>query len=245
MSFAKCCVPVAPIRLIPNHRAEMSSQLLFGEKCNVAEIDKNGWLQIICKDDGYNGWCQQGQLNLIDEKEFIAQDLYTVDWSNEIVFDGNPMIVPMGSLLSQNNLPNNIGLWQTNQMLANAETVKAFAYKLLNTAYLWGGRSAFGIDCSGFAQLIYKYLGIKLKRDAHLQAEGGEVVNFLQECKCGDLAFFDDEDGEIIHVGILLNSDKIIHASVKVRIDNIDSAGIVHSNTGKRTHQLRIIKRYF
>jgi cell wall-associated NlpC family hydrolase len=110
---------------------------------------------------------------------------------------------------------------------------------------LWGGRSVFGIDCSGFAQAVYEFLNIALLRDAKLQALHGEVVNFLQEARCGDLAFFDDETGEIIHVGILINEKEIIHASGKVRIDKIDNEGIVNTDTGERTHRLRIIKRYF
>ena len=92
---------------------------------------------------------------------------------------------------------------------------------------------------------MYKFLNISLLRDAHLQATQGEIVNFLQEAQCGDLAFFDDVDGKIVHVGILLSSQEIIHASGKVRIDKIDNQGIVNIETGIMTHQLRIIKRYF
>ncbi|MEI9958410.1 MAG: NlpC/P60 family protein [Ferruginibacter sp.] len=110
---------------------------------------------------------------------------------------------------------------------------------------MWGGRSTFGIDCSGFAQTVYKFLNIPLLRDAKLQVTEGEVVGFLQEVNCGDLAFFDDEEGEIVHVGILLNEKEIIHSAGKVRIDKIDSQGILNVDTGLRTHQLRIIKRYF
>ena len=81
-------------------------------------------------------------------------------------------------------------------------------------------------------------------RDAQQQATQGELVGFLQEAHCGDLAFFDNEEGEIIHVGILLNANKIIHAAGKVRIDKIDNEGIVDADTGQRTQRLRIIKRY-
>ena len=115
----------------------------------------------------------------------------------------------------------------------------------LHTAYVWGGRSAFGIDCSGFTQLVFKSFGIVLFRDAYQQATQGEVVGFLQEAKTGDLAFFDNAEGRITHVGMLINEHEIIHASGKVRIDRIDSQGIVNVDTNERTHQLRIIKRYF
>ncbi len=110
---------------------------------------------------------------------------------------------------------------------------------------MWGGKSVYGIDCSGFAQMAYKFLNVHLPRDAWQQAENGTVVNSLQESHCGDLAFFDNEMGNIIHVGILLNNHEIIHSSGKVRIDKIDSQGILNLETKQRTHKLRIIKRYF
>jgi cell wall-associated NlpC family hydrolase len=88
-------------------------------------------------------------------------------------------------------------------------------------------------------------IGIDLLRDASHQSTQGNSVDFLQQAQCGDLAFFDDADGQIYHVGILLDSQEIVHASGKVRKDTIDSAGIVNRDTGQRTHQLRIIKRYF
>jgi cell wall-associated NlpC family hydrolase len=121
--------------------------------------------------------------------------------------------------------------------------IREIAFTFLNTPYQWGGRSVFGVDCSGFTQVVYKCIGLKLLRDASQQATQGEVVGFLQEVKCGDLAFFDNEAGKITHVGILLDLHTIIHASGKVRVDRIDNFGIVNSDTEKRTHTLRVIKR--
>jgi cell wall-associated NlpC family hydrolase len=115
----------------------------------------------------------------------------------------------------------------------------------INTPYLWGGRSVFGADCSGFVQTAFRYLDIHLPRDAAHQALKGETVSLLQEARCGDLAFFDDPEGDIIHVGILLNEASIIHSYGKVRVDAIDNEGIVNTETGNRTHRLRIIKRNF
>lgn len=126
----------------------------------------------------------------------------------------------------------------------NAENLNQVARRYLDVPYLWGGKSLFGIDCSGFCQQVFRQFGIKLPRDAYQQVEHGEVVGFLQEVVCGDLAFFDNEEGRITHVGMMLNIHEIIHSSGKVRIDKIDHQGIINSETGVRTHQLRIIKRY-
>ena len=130
-------------------------------------------------------------------------------------------------------------------MKITPKQVKQLVYKFLNTPYLWGGKSVFGIDCSGFSKLVYKLLNVAIPRDAWQQALHGDTVSFLQEAKCGDLAFFDDEEGKIVHVGILLNEHEIIHSSGKVRLDKIDNQGIQNVETKQRTHKLRIIKRYF
>ena len=114
----------------------------------------------------------------------------------------------------------------------------------LNSPYQWGGRTMFGVDCSGFVQVNFKMLGIGLQRDAWQQAQQGIVIKKLKDAAKGDLAFFDDRD-EIVHVGILLGPDKIIHASGKVRIDSIDKKGIINSDSNSRTHSLRAIRRYF
>ena len=113
----------------------------------------------------------------------------------------------------------------------------------LNAPYLWGGRTFFGIDCSGFSQLVYKHLGVKIKRDAAQQAEEGRVVDFLQEAVPGDLAFFDNEHGKVTHVGIILDDLDIIHASGRVKVDRIDEQGIFCLDSQKYTHKLRIIRR--
>ncbi|MGC4102776.1 C40 family peptidase [Ferruginibacter sp.] len=247
MQYAVCSVPVAPIRKEPDHRTEMSSQLLFGECCEVINTTVKGWLQVTCKADGYEGWCQKGQLKLVDEEAYNNETVLAADWVNTVEYNAAPMFVPLGSLVSLNNTTAIFKgkHWQPATAKRDAATIKDIAFRFLNTAYLWGGRSVFGIDCSGFAQAVYKFLNVPLLRDAHMQATQGEPVGFLQEARCGDLAFFDDAAGEIVHVGILLNDKEIIHASVKVRIDKIDSAGIINTDTGERTHQLRIIKRYF
>jgi len=133
--------------------------------------------------------------------------------------------------------------WDASKMPFTAANLKAVANKYLHTAYLWGGRSIYGLDCSGFAQQVYKMFDIRLLRDAHLQADQGISVDKLADARVGDAAFFHNDAGRIIHVGILLSTTEIIHASGKVRIDTIDEEGIINLETGKRTHHLTCIRR--
>ena len=114
----------------------------------------------------------------------------------------------------------------------------------LNTPYLWGGRSVFGIDCSGFTQMVFRQFGIRIKRDAWQQAEQGQLLGFIQEARAGDLAFFDNVEGRITHVGIMLDNGRIIHASGRVRVDPVDTQGIFNKELNMYTHKLRIVKRF-
>ncbi len=256
MNFAVCCVPVSAMRKEPAHRAEMVSQQLFGECCTVLETTSDNWIKIKVKYDGYEGWCQQSHVTFIDEEEFnLTEKDITNGWVNDVNYNGHLMHVPFGSSLTA--LKNGHAFWRKSAIqykgeiwdpatvIINPKLVKQLAYKFLNTAYLWGGKSVFGIDCSGYAQMVYKFLNIPLPRDAYQQADLGNTVSFLQEAQCGDLAFFDNEEGRITHVGILLNSNEIIHSAGKVRIDKIDTQGILNIETKQRTHNLRIIKRFF
>ena len=249
MSYAICIVPVAPIRLRGDHREEMVSQVLFGESLKVNEIDKEGWMHIETCVDGYTGFCRSNQFILM-EHPLQERNEYSGDWVEEIRVNDQKLMIPFGSNLSllNANVPGckisfDGNIYDAAVAKISAENIVEISSLFLNTAYLWGGRSVYGIDCSGFVQAVFKMLNIKLARDANQQVSAGEAVGFLQEVICGDVAFFDDEKGDIIHVGIMLNSEQIIHSSGIVRIDAIDSEGIINGTTKKRTHKLRIIKR--
>lgn len=255
MTTGVCCVPVSPVRAEGLHKSEMTTQLLFGEAVEVLDKGTDPWIFVRSLYDGYEGWITKSHITEIPEAVAKQQWHLSSDWSNEIIFHDQPMFIPFGSELR--GLKNGQAEWgkyswsfkgnhidpATTQKTEKA--IMRFAHQFVNTPYLWGGRSVFGIDCSGFSQMVYKCLGISLLRDAYQQATQGEGVGFLQEVKCGDLAFFDNAEGKIVHVGILMNDREIIHSSGKVRIDRIDSQGIVNSDTQERTHQLRLIKRYF
>jgi hypothetical protein len=250
--MAVCIVPVCPVRKEASHRSEMTSQLLFGELAEVLGTEGD-FTRIRCLHDGYEGWCQSSQLVSIGEPETAWFNRLTIDWLTRIELNGRPMQLPLGCSLGMlHDGQAQIGpyhiayagdLPDSSRSSFDTDKMTALAMQYLNTPYLWGGRSVFGIDCSGFVQQLYRFFNIALPRDAYQQVEKGAVVGFLAEAQPCDLAYFDNPEGRITHVGLLLGPDTIIHSSGKVRIDKIDIQGIVNSDTGERTHQLRIIKR--
>jgi gamma-D-glutamyl-L-lysine dipeptidyl-peptidase len=256
MAYAVCKVPVAPLRTEPAHKSEMISQLLLAEAALILEESKD-FIKLQGLYDGYEGWCQRIQLVIVDNfTNDTDAPIFTADWTNSISINNTPAHAPLGiPVLDGVNAQQLAAVlqidykkataWNASEARPEADAIKERALLFLNTPYLWGGRSVFGVDCSGFTQMVFRFFNIPLLRDAYLQATQGEVVGFLQEARCGDLAFFDNAEGRITHVGILLNDHEIIHAWGNVRIDKIDNAGIVNAETGLRTHQLRIIKRYF
>ena len=235
------------------HRSEMVNQLLFGE---IAEVigEEGLFYHVKTAYDQYTGWIQQSQFCSIDQTAIQENDsCLAAEWTNQLTLNGQQMQIsfgtPMGlfnkGLVSFYNTQYQYNGKIFDPTTANFEpkTIRTICEMYLNTSYLWGGRSVFGIDCSGFTQQVFRFFNKPLPRDAYQQAALGESIGFLQEVKCGDLAFFDNEEGKITHVGILWNTDTIIHASGKVRVDLIDNMGIISNETGLRTHKLRLIKR--
>jgi gamma-D-glutamyl-L-lysine dipeptidyl-peptidase len=254
MKYAIVTVPAAPVRNKPNHRSEMVNQLLFGEAVKIIGQRGEKWLKVESLYDHYKGWVTNHLVTEVENEEALLPVTHiTGGLLNMIVVNDSVLHAPMGSFLfgfkdKNGGFENFTYQYQgkaisflPNNKLKNKLIVK-FALQWLNAPYLWGGKTILGVDCSGFSQTIFKMAGIQLPRDAWQQAGEGKRVKKLNDAQAGDLAFFDDKD-EIVHVGILLDSDKIIHAAGKVRIDPIDEKGIVNNDTGKRTHKLKIIKR--
>jgi cell wall-associated NlpC family hydrolase len=129
-----------------------------------------------------------------------------------------------------------------NEQKPSGELLEKLVLPWLNAPYLWGGRTPLGVDCSGFTQVIYKMMGIDLPRDAWQQAQEGKPVRKFSEAEPGDLAFFNNKE-DIVHVGILLGNDQIIHASGRVKIDKIDKKGVMDAATGKRILSLKAVRR--
>lgn len=254
MQYAICTVPAAPVRKEPSHRTEMSNQLLFGETMEVLE-EKEEWFKIKSLYDGYEGWLTYHLISEVNE-QVARQPLEHVAISdlNIVCFRGNMMKITRGSHLTGLHVQTN-ELW-TNEWeysgsvknvkgVFNGNDIVRSAYEWLNAPYLWGGKTLMGVDCSGFVQTVFKLFGVQLLRDAYQQAEQGSLIKSLEKVKEGDVAFFQNENGRVTHVGILLSSSKIIHASGKVRIDIVDEQGITNTDNGKRTHQLHSVRRMF
>ncbi len=210
----------------------------------------SSWVKIKCEYDGYEGWIPESHLD-------YGFELYTSEYrltralTSVIKFDGLEMLLPIGcnvhlpdKFVSDHDIHLPHGYEPLNSVL-KADLLIEMGMKYINTTYHWGGKTNFGIDCSGFVQMIFKFFNTALPRDAYQQAEKGLDVGFLAEVNMGDLAFFDNDAGRITHVGVLLNDHEILHASGKVRIDKIDSSGIINGTSQKRTHRLRMIKRIF
>lgn len=252
MPFLVCMVPVCPVRAEASHRSEQTTQLLFGERCELLK-SAGDFVRIRILYDNYEGWCQSVQLEESTDEEVSSENQTLAgEWINEVRINDQMMNVPFGSVLPLVHVKGYFGKYQVmykgafiepTENILTKEMIKKVAFTFLNSPYLWGGRSVFGIDCSGFTQLVFKCMNICLQRDAYQQATQGNQIDSLQEVQCGDIAFFDNEAEKITHTGILLDSKTIIHASGKVRIDMFNDLGIINNETGKRTHDLRIIKR--
>lgn len=247
MSYTACIVAVAPLRREADHSSEMVSQLLLGEFAEVLEITHD-FVRIRCLYDGYEGWCQRKQLEAVEE--VLTTDQYLREAIGNIEVNHEKCRISLGTpifnapvQLKYTRIDYTLEGIATGKLAFDVATIHKVTREFLNTPYIWGGKSIFGVDCSGFTQQVFKLFDIKLPRDAYQQAETGELVGFLQQSQCGDLAFFDNEEGRIIHVGIILDTAHIIHSSGKVSIDKLDNEGIVNAVTGLRTHHLRIIKR--
>jgi gamma-D-glutamyl-L-lysine dipeptidyl-peptidase len=257
MQSAICLLSVVPMRKEAAHRSEMVSQVLFGEYVSIIE-EKDDFVFIRCLYDGYEGWVQANQLQRIEEREIFQTATFTNAFSSLVAKDKSSLQIPYASPVYNagqlsftvagstfNYLFQPQQVWNSRDLSFNEKTLQAVYQPFLNTPYLWGGKSVFGIDCSGFAQQVFKFFSVRLLRDAYLQAEQGTPVSSLEESKPGDLAFFQNEKGRVTHVGIILGDNQIVHASGKVRIDPIDSNGITNAETGRQTHTMHSIRRFF
>ncbi len=255
---AICPLSQIPVRFEPSERSEMVTQILFGETFTILE-ERGNWLLISMHLDNYEGWIDRKQAMQVTD-EFIQK---MNNSSNHIVTDKTAVCYCKNDstylLLGKGcQLPVNVGNTfhlgnKTYTTVSKSKAipkkfsvskVAAMAIDYVNVPYLWGGRSIMGVDCSGLVQIVYHMCGMDLPRDSAQQALKGKPIDFVDEAQPGDLAFFDNPAGEIIHVGIIIGPGKILHASGHVKIDKIDHNGIFSLEQGAYTHSLRIIKRF-
>jgi gamma-D-glutamyl-L-lysine dipeptidyl-peptidase len=250
--FGICNLAIVPIRAEASDRSEMVSQLLFGDFFEILSTEPK-WTKIKTAYDNYEGWIDAKQYELITEQQYellaASEPILNGDLIETISFENNQLLpISIGSCL------NHLDINEINKKQYVFEGLKVIgvkpksdllktAYIYLNAPYLWGGKTPFGIDCSGFTQMVYKLNGYRLLRDASQQATQGDALSFIEESEPGDLAFFDNDEGNIVHVGIMMENNYIIHASGKVRVDRIDHLGIYNVDTGRHTHKLRVIKK--
>ena len=254
MEYGICNLGNVPIRAKAKDQAEIVSFLLFGEHFKIIAVQKN-WMQIITHYDHYEGWICSKQYKEITHEDYdhfsINKFPVCLSKHGEITNSKTGDVTPIssGAVLpyyhkGKFKLRNEEYTTNINLASFDFKDLTSYCLALLNTPYLWGGRSPLGIDCSGYSQLIYRLCGVELPRDAYQQAELGELIQ-LKESTEGDLAFFQNKEGKINHVGIILDNNKIIHSSGKVRIDELNNKGIYNLELKKISHSYHSIKRFF
>lgn len=253
--YGVCRLSLVPVRLEGSDKAELTTQLLFGEHYEVLSSSKDKkWLKIKMHFDQYEGWIDVKQHHSISKDHFDyinrADFKISTDVTTSILYNKTPLSILMGSIIPISGSE----LFRMEEQFAfngeskslgqkrDFEFLKLTAKKYVNAPYLWGGKSPFGIDCSGFVQMVFKINGYKLQRDSAQQAKQGKAVSF-HEMLPGDLVFFKSKENQITHVGIFLGDDKLIHASGKVRIDHLNEEGILHAESRVYTHSFAQARR--
>ena len=247
MQYGICNLSIVPLRNEPSDTSELVSQVLYGDLFKILEQRKN-WSKIRLAFDKYEGWVDNKQYVEILEDQYKALTTEAPKLSGDLVEfieDKNQQLYPivLGASLNGLALLNHTYDGEFFEGIKPKSNLIKTAFTYLNSPYLWGGKTPFGIDCSGFTQMVYKLNGYKILRDASQQATQGEALSFIEESEPGDLAFFDNNEGIITHVGIIMEDNYIIHAHGKVRIDRLDHSGIYNVDKKTHTHKLRVIKK--
>lgn len=247
-----CLQPYIPVRAENSEQSEMVTQLLFGEICRIQNRDSvSRFCNIKNLNDGYEGWIDEKTINFLTDSDFNK----IIDLPIKITRDRQFRVVDKlkcelwlsaGSTLRiepGNNIYGTLSMYSHDlQELKKRQLMEEASHEWVNVSYIWGGKSTFGTDCSGLIQNIFKQAGLDIPRDAGEQSLQGKSVNFVFEAQPGDLAFFDNEEGIITHVGMILSGNRILHASGKVRIDLFDQQGIYSREKGNYTHKLRLMR---
>jgi hypothetical protein len=237
-----CLLTSVPIRKEPISSSEKVSALIFGETCVVLE-EKGEWVKIKSSLDSYEGYVSLERLvEYKPEKHLFKKRVYSPFL---LALSANGSItIPCGAYIPESNKflfrEQEYTIQEKNN---HPKDLLSLAKQFYNTPYNWGGRSIFGIDCSGFMQIIFSLCGVPLPRDAYQQEIEGEKIAF-KDRKPGDVAYFTSPKGKVSHVGILSSRDTIIHSAGFVREDIFNEKGIFREIEQEQTHVLCSIKRY-
>ncbi len=245
MTHGICGLNLIPLREAGKHDAPLVSEVLYGELFQVVTAQKN-WSKVRLADYS-EGWLDNSQFIGISTQEYAdltKKDTKTATDLVEFVLENNTILFPIavGSSIQNCAFLGHTFEGATTSLIIQKEKIPQTAFIFLNTPFKQGGKSPFGIDASGFTQIVYKLCGVLLPRTAATQSTLGEVLSFIEESEAGDLAFFDDQEGNINHVGIILENNHIIHAAGHVRVDRLDQTGIFNTAKNTHTHKLRLIK---
>lgn len=261
MSFGIAGSSIVPMRVGQSERSEMVSQILFGELYEMLE-ETGSWARVRLLYDGSEGWIARGMCVPVSDayagsyragKQMLSTGMFNIVKKERGY--GNNLVVPGSVFPFFDAETGKMKIGEDDYRLVGGveekgngdfrNLVVAYALMYHNTPYLWGGRSPYGIDCSGLVQMAYRLAGIGLPRDVLQQVRCGDDLSFVEEALPGDLAFFGDETGMLTHVGIIWEQSRIIHASGKVRIDKIDHQGIFNEELKRYTHNLKVMRRIF
>jgi hypothetical protein len=248
MQYGICHLSLIPVRTNTDQRAELVTQLLYGEHFKVLERRK-AHSRIRNAYDDCEGWADNNQFTVIDEHEFRnIEAAKTKKYASDLVsFIETEQKTLMPLVLGSSVGPVKLLKHRFEGASLERQQMKPnfldTALQYLHAPYLWGGKTPFGIDAAGFVQMVYKINGYRLLRQVQEQAGQGEALSFIEESEPGDLAFFDNQEGQIDHVGIILGDNHIIHSFGQVRIDRIDHTGIFNRELGSYTHKLRVLKK--
>lgn len=254
-----CALSAVPVRAEPSDKAELVTELLFGE-CYLILLTQGSWVQVQLAADNYLGWidvkqhtpvtpdyyaawCAQDHPRALDVVQAVSDATTKIPLTLGCrlpFFDGMNVRVGEQKFFFNGTATNPTAVPDAGRQ---ATLLRKIAQMYLKAPYVWGGKSVFGLDCSGLVQQLYGLVGIQLPRDARQQIDHGRPVHFVAQARPGDLAFFDNAEGRIVHVGLVLEDQQILHAHGEVRIDMLDHNGIYNRSWGRYTHKLRLIKR--